>query len=72
MTTAPIPVLAVRRIECLDNARNCSPNENPRHVAMIGIGFGRRGLGPPERDKNPFSTWPTEGPVKSAPVAAMW
>ena len=54
VTTAPIPVLAVRRIECLDNARNCSPNENPRHVAMIGIGFGRRGLGPPERDKNPF------------------
>ena len=56
VTTAPIPVLAVRRIDCLDNARNCSPNEDPRHVAMIGVGFGRRGeqSGPHGPDINPF------------------
>jgi hypothetical protein len=56
LTTAPIPVLAVRRIDCLDNARNCTPNENPRHVAMIGVGFGRRGVqdGVSGPEKNPF------------------
>jgi hypothetical protein len=56
VTTAPIPVLAVRRIDCLDSARNCSPNEDPRHVAMIGVGFGRRGEpgGPHGPDINPF------------------
>jgi hypothetical protein len=55
-TSAPIPVLAVRRIDCLDNARSCSPNENPRHVAMIGVGFGRRGVqdGVSGPEKNPF------------------
>jgi hypothetical protein len=56
VTTLPIPVLAVRSIACLDNARNCTPREDPRHVAMLGVGFGRRGNpdGPPGPDKNPF------------------
>jgi hypothetical protein len=30
VTTSPIPVLAVRSIACLDNARNCTPREDPR------------------------------------------
>jgi hypothetical protein len=56
VTTSPIPVLAVRRVVCLDNARNCTPRENPRHVAMIGVGFGRRGNpeGPTGPGINPF------------------
>jgi hypothetical protein len=56
VTTSPMPVLAVRSIACLDNARNCTPREDPRHVAMIGVGFGRRGNreGPPGPEKNPF------------------
>jgi hypothetical protein len=56
VTTLPMPVLAVRSIACLDNARNCTPKEDPRHVAMIGVGFGRRGNreGPPGPEKNPF------------------
>jgi hypothetical protein len=56
VTTLPIPVLAVRRVACLDNARNCAPREDPRHVAMIGVGFGRRGNreGPHGPDINPF------------------
>jgi hypothetical protein len=56
VTTSPIPVFAVRSIACLDNARNCTPREDPRHVAMIGVGFGRGGNrdGPPGPDKNPF------------------
>jgi hypothetical protein len=55
-TTSPMPVLAVRSIACLDNARNCTAREDPRRVAMIGAGFGRRGNreGPPGPEKNPF------------------
>jgi hypothetical protein len=41
VTTAPIPVLAVTRIECTATARRCTANESPRGVSMLGIGFGR-------------------------------
>jgi hypothetical protein len=56
VTTSPIPVLAVRSVACLDNARNCTPREDPRHVAMIGVGFARRGNreGPTGPGINPF------------------
>jgi hypothetical protein len=56
VTTSPIPVLAVRRVACLDNARNCTVREDPRHVAMIGVGFARRGNreGPTGPGINPF------------------
>ena len=39
ITTAPIPVLAVDRVECTDNARRCTPLETPRGISMLGIGF---------------------------------
>jgi predicted aspartyl protease len=56
VTTAPIPVLAVTRIECTPQARRCTPNDAPRGVSMLGVGFARRGdhqaqSGP---DRNPF------------------
>ncbi len=38
--TAPIPVLAVDRVACMERARNCTPGP-PHGLAMIGIGFGR-------------------------------
>jgi hypothetical protein len=41
VTTSTIPVLAVTRIECTATARRCTPNESPRGVSMLGIGFGR-------------------------------
>ncbi|WP_312313025.1 hypothetical protein [Atlantibacter sp.] len=41
--TAPIPVLAVTQIACQDNARHCTPEDNPRGVAMMGVGFAREG-----------------------------
>jgi hypothetical protein len=54
--TAPMPVLAVTRIECTSWARRCTPTNNPRGVAMMGVGFGREHdhqtqSGP---DRNPF------------------
>jgi hypothetical protein len=41
VTTAPIPVLAVDRIDCTGRARRCTPEDAPGHVAMMGVGFGR-------------------------------
>lgn len=54
--TAPMPVLAITRIECLSSARRCTPADDPRGVSMMGVGFGREHdrqtqSGP---DKNPF------------------
>jgi hypothetical protein len=56
VTTTPIPVLAVTRVECTPQARRCTPNDAPRGISMLGIGFARRGdhqaqSGP---DRNPF------------------
>jgi hypothetical protein len=56
VATAPIPVLAVDRVECTEDARRCTPRAAPRRVSMLGIGFARRGdhqaqSGP---TKNPF------------------
>jgi hypothetical protein len=58
VTTRPMPVLAVTNIDCTETARNCTPRDDPRHVAMIGMGFGRRNRSGPQADsaadKNPF------------------
>lgn len=60
VTMEPMPVLAVERIDCLENARNCEPSDNPRHVAMLGVGFGR------ERDHQGQST-PDRNPLLNLP-----
>jgi len=39
-TTRPIPVLAVTSIDCTETARSCTPRDDPRYVAMVGVGFG--------------------------------
>jgi hypothetical protein len=41
VTTEPMPVLAVTQVECLRMARDCSPSDDPRDIAMIGVGFAR-------------------------------
>jgi hypothetical protein len=56
VTTAPMPVLAVTRVQCMEGARRCTPNDGPRGISMMGIGFARRHdhqtqSGP---DRNPF------------------
>lgn len=63
ITTRPVPVLAVTRIECTPTARRCRPSAHPTHTAMIGIGFARGseathlGLA----DHNPFLSLPDMG-----------
>lgn len=63
VTTRPIPVLAVTRIDCLRTARDCRPQDGPRRVAMLGVGFARAhdrqpGAGPA---RNPFLNLPGMG-----------
>ena len=54
--TEPMPVLAVTHVECLRQARDCTPTDTPRNIAMVGIGFGREGDSQSQStpDKNPL------------------
>lgn len=63
ITTRPLPVLAIDRIDCFQNARDCQPTDHPRHVAMIGIGFAREADHQAQStpDKNPFLNLPGMG-----------
>jgi hypothetical protein len=56
VTTRPIRVLAVTRVDCIPHARNCRVRIMPRHVAMLGVGFGREADHQPEStpERNPF------------------
>ncbi len=54
--TEPMPVLAVTHVECLRQARDCTPTDTPHNIAMVGIGFGREGDQQSQStpDKNPL------------------
>ena len=56
ISTEPMPVLAVSEVRCLENARNCTPRDNPSGIAMVGIGFAREGdrQGQSTPEKNPL------------------
>src|SRR5260370_111355 len=41
LATARVQVLRVTGITCLERARDCRPEQNPRDVAFMGIGFDR-------------------------------
>ncbi|MBS7695913.1 MAG: hypothetical protein KF792_05625 [Chelatococcus sp.] len=58
-----MPVLAVRQIDCFENARDCQPTDDPRHVVMLGVGFSREGDRQSQStpDKNPFLNLPEMG-----------
>ncbi|WP_127088601.1 hypothetical protein [Aquabacter cavernae] len=45
VTTQPMPVLAVERVDCTPAARRCKPVIAPTNIAMIGVGFARQGSG---------------------------
>ncbi|CAM4022517.1 hypothetical protein [Bordetella bronchialis] len=63
IATRPLPVLAIDRIECFRNARDCEPSDDPRHVAMIGVGYAREADHQSQStpDKNPFLNLPGMG-----------
>ncbi len=54
--TDPMPVLAVTEVKCLKQARDCTPSDDPRGIAMIGVGFARESDAQHQStpDKNPF------------------
>ena len=55
IAAAPIPVLAVDRVECMENARRCAPREDPRGISMLGVGLPAAGSSGAERaGQNPF------------------
>lgn len=58
VTTRPMPVLAVRELSCIFISSECRPSRNPRHVAVIGVGFARQQAAQPQGtpDHNPFLT----------------
>ncbi|TAJ82483.1 hypothetical protein [Reyranella sp.] len=41
LATARVQVLRVTHITCLEHARDCRPEENPRNVGFMGVGFDR-------------------------------
>lgn len=41
VATARVQVLRVSRITCMEHARDCRPESNPRNVGFMGIGFDR-------------------------------
>jgi hypothetical protein len=71
VTTKPMPVLAIDRIDCFRNARDCQPADDPRHVAMIGIGFARERDHQAQStpDKNPFLNLPGMGTMAQPGMA---
>jgi signal transduction histidine kinase/DNA-binding NarL/FixJ family response regulator len=54
--TEPMPVLAVTAVRCLENARDCTPHDDPADIAMVGVGFGREHDAQSQStpDKNPL------------------
>ncbi|WP_298956436.1 hypothetical protein [uncultured Methylobacterium sp.] len=67
VTTRPLPVLAVDRIDCTARARSCRPALAPAGVAMMGIGFGREADSQSQStpDTNPLlGIDPAAGPMR--------
>jgi hypothetical protein len=56
VATARVQVLRVSSISCLEHARDCRPESNPRGVAFMGVGFDRNGAQgtEPGTPRNPF------------------
>ena len=57
LATARVQVLRVTAITCLERARDCRPEQNPRDVALLGVGFDRDSAqgGAASAPRNPFT-----------------
>jgi hypothetical protein len=57
VATARVQVLRVTEIACLEHARDCRPEQNPRGVAFMGVGFARHSAQGTEAGapQNPFT-----------------
>src|SRR5258708_1451371 len=57
LATARVQVLRVTSITCLERGRDCRPEQNPRDVAFMGIGFDRESAQGTEgtTPRNPFT-----------------
>jgi hypothetical protein len=55
---ARVQVLRVTAITCLERARDCRPEQNPRDVALLGVGFDRDSAqgGAASVPRNPFTS----------------
>lgn len=42
VTTRPMPVLALERVDCVPTSRRCKPVARPFSIAIIGVGFARQ------------------------------
>jgi hypothetical protein len=58
VATARVQVLRVTNITCLEHARDCRPEQNPRDVAFMGVGFDRHSAQGTEASipRNPFTS----------------
>ena len=54
--TRPMAVMVVNRVRCVAQARDCTLQDNPRDIAILGVGFARHGDGQLQStpDRNPF------------------
>lgn len=71
IATANVPVLQVTSVRCAKNARFCKVRENPKGIAMMGIGFGRSQKEHGTPDYNPFLNLQTvyqNGTLKAIPA----
>ncbi|MBV8190099.1 MAG: hypothetical protein JOY64_20425 [Alphaproteobacteria bacterium] len=58
IATARVQVLRVTHITCLERARECQPESDPRGVAFMGVGFARHSAQGTEAGpaRNPFTS----------------
>jgi hypothetical protein len=71
VATARVQVLRVTAIACLERARDCRPEQNPRDVALLGVGFDRDSAqgGAASVPRNPFTSLVSL--ASGAPLAAV-
>ena len=71
LATARVQVLRVTGITCLERARDCRPEQNPRGVAFMGVGFDRDAAQGTERDDAQQSLHQLVSLASGAPLSSV-